>query len=219
MLSVPFLASFFNFYFQIFLAMPHGMWDLGSPTGVWTHTPLHWKHRVLTTGPPEKFPFIASDGTWVCPPPPWSLSCVSLPGVPRWVGGSLAADLCLTPVSNFCHHIPPLGGGPTGSSLGRMLEHPLTLSLLGSYKGTLQTGPASTPDISFLFSSFFNHQSIAFFFNFCFISEYSWFTMSCQFQVYSTVFQLHIYMYLVYFMFFSHLSYSRMLNRVPCAMQ
>ena len=32
------------------------MWDLSSPARDWTCTPLHWKHRLLTTGPSGKFP-------------------------------------------------------------------------------------------------------------------------------------------------------------------
>ena len=32
--------------------MPHRMWDLICPTREGTHAPLHWKHWVLTTGPP-----------------------------------------------------------------------------------------------------------------------------------------------------------------------
>ena len=36
-----------------FLAVPHGLWDLGSPTRHWTQAfPQQWKHRVLTTGQP-----------------------------------------------------------------------------------------------------------------------------------------------------------------------
>ena len=30
------------------------MWDLRSLTRDGTHTPLYWKHGILTTGPPEK---------------------------------------------------------------------------------------------------------------------------------------------------------------------
>ena len=33
-----------------FLAIPHGLRDLSSPTRDRTHAPLQWKHRVLTTG-------------------------------------------------------------------------------------------------------------------------------------------------------------------------
>ena len=39
--------------------------------------------------------------------------------------------------------------------------------------------------------------------------------MSYQFQVYGKMIQLYIYMYL-FFRFFSHLSYHRILGRVPC---
>ena len=38
-----------------------------------------------------------------------------------------------------------------------------------------------------------------------FTLEYSWFTMLCQFQVYSKVIQLYIYIYLFFFRFFSHI--------------
>ena len=34
------------------LAEPRGMWDLSSLTRDWTHAPLQWKCRILTTGPP-----------------------------------------------------------------------------------------------------------------------------------------------------------------------
>ena len=43
--------------------------------------------------------------------------------------------------------------------------------------------------------------------------------MLCQFQVYSNVIQLYIYMYLFFFKFLSHLRYYRVLSRVPCAIQ
>ena len=43
--------------------------------------------------------------------------------------------------------------------------------------------------------------------------------MLSQFQVYSKVVQLYIYMYLFFFKFFSHLGYYRILTRVPCAIQ
>ena len=32
----------------------HAMWDLSFSTRDWTHAPLQWKHRILTTGPPGK---------------------------------------------------------------------------------------------------------------------------------------------------------------------
>jgi hypothetical protein len=35
-----------------FLAAPHGLQDLSSPTRNWTRAPVQWKCRVLTTGPP-----------------------------------------------------------------------------------------------------------------------------------------------------------------------
>ena len=43
----------FYFYF-IFLATLHGMWDLSSPTRNDTPCSQHWKHGVITTGPPGK---------------------------------------------------------------------------------------------------------------------------------------------------------------------
>ena len=43
--------------------------------------------------------------------------------------------------------------------------------------------------------------------------------MQCQFQVYSKVIQLYIYMHLFFFRFFSHLGYYRLLSRVSCAIQ
>ena len=39
--------------------------------------------------------------------------------------------------------------------------------------------------------------------------------MLYQFQVYSKVIQLYIYMYLFFFKLFSHLGYYRILSRVP----
>ena len=41
--------------------------------------------------------------------------------------------------------------------------------------------------------------------------------MMCSFQVYSKVIQIHTYMYLFFFRFFSHLGYYRILSSVPCA--
>ena len=41
-------------FFFFFLAAPHGMWDLSSPTTDGTHTSPQWKHGVLTTGPLSK---------------------------------------------------------------------------------------------------------------------------------------------------------------------
>ena len=41
--------------FVCFSATPHSMWDPRSPTDQGLNMcPLHWKHRVLTTGLPEK---------------------------------------------------------------------------------------------------------------------------------------------------------------------
>ena len=47
------------FFFFFFLVTLWGVWYLSSPIRDWTHTlppttPLHWKCRVLTTGPPGK---------------------------------------------------------------------------------------------------------------------------------------------------------------------
>ena len=39
------------FFFFFFLATLHSMWGLSFLTQSQTHAPLHWKHRVLTTGP------------------------------------------------------------------------------------------------------------------------------------------------------------------------
>ena len=50
-----------------------------------------------------------------------------------------------------------------------------------------------------------------------FLLEYSLFTMLCQFQVYSQVNQLYIYP--LFFSFFSHIGHQRVLSRVPCAIQ
>ena len=46
--------------------------------------------------------------------------------------------------------------------------------------------------------------------------EVGGFTMSCEFQVYSTVIQLYIYMYLFIFKYFSQLGYYGVF---PCATQ
>ena len=49
--------SFFGFcfcFFFFFCAALHSMRDPSSPTRDRTCVPLHWKHRVLTTGPPGK---------------------------------------------------------------------------------------------------------------------------------------------------------------------
>ena len=43
--------------------------------------------------------------------------------------------------------------------------------------------------------------------------------MLCQFQVYSKVNQLYIYVYPLFFRFFSHIGHHRILSRVPCAIQ
>ena len=54
------------------------------------------------------------------------------------------------------------------------------------------------------------------FFNF---SEYCWFTKLCYFLLYRKVSQLYIYMYILFFRFYSHIDYYRLLSRGPCAMQ
>ena len=63
--------------------------------------------------------------------------------------------------------------------------------------------------------------SFFFFWKFYFIKkillEYSWFTMLCQFQLYSKVNQLYVYIYPLFFRFFSHIGHYRVLSRVPCA--
>ena len=43
--------------------------------------------------------------------------------------------------------------------------------------------------------------------------------MLCKFQVYSTVIQLYIHIYLLFYRFFSLVGYYKMLSIVPCAMQ
>ena len=43
--------------------------------------------------------------------------------------------------------------------------------------------------------------------------------MLCQFQVYSKVNQLYIYIYPLLFRFFSHIGHYRVLSRVPCAIK
>ena len=43
--------------------------------------------------------------------------------------------------------------------------------------------------------------------------------MLCYFQVYTKVNQLNIYIYPLFFRFFSHIGHYRVLSRVPCAIQ
>ena len=43
--------------------------------------------------------------------------------------------------------------------------------------------------------------------------------MLCQFQVYSKVSQLYIYIYPLFCRFYSHVVHYRVLNRVPCTIQ
>ena len=43
--------------------------------------------------------------------------------------------------------------------------------------------------------------------------------MLCQFLLYSKVNQLYVYIYPLFFRFFSHVVYYRILSRVPCAIQ
>ena len=50
---LPVLSLFFVCLFFNFLATPHGMWDLSSPTRDRTHDPCIGS-RVLTTGPVGK---------------------------------------------------------------------------------------------------------------------------------------------------------------------
>ena len=45
----------FFFFLLEFLAVPFGIWDLSSLIRVSKLCSLHWKGRVLTTGPPGKF--------------------------------------------------------------------------------------------------------------------------------------------------------------------
>ena len=53
----PFI--FLSFWGKFFrgVALLCSMWDLSSPTMDWAHTHLHYKHGVLTPGPPGKFYF------------------------------------------------------------------------------------------------------------------------------------------------------------------
>ena len=48
-----FLISMVSLFFN-FLAMPRGMWHLSSPNQRLNLCALHWKHGILTTGPPGK---------------------------------------------------------------------------------------------------------------------------------------------------------------------
>ena len=50
-------GNFMGFFFFLleFLAVPFGIWDLSSLIRVSKLCSLHWKGRVLTTGPPGKF--------------------------------------------------------------------------------------------------------------------------------------------------------------------
>ena len=43
--------------------------------------------------------------------------------------------------------------------------------------------------------------------------------MLCQFLQYNNVIQLHIYIYLLFFRFYSHIGHYRVLNRIPCAIE
>ena len=52
-----------------------------------------------------------------------------------------------------------------------------------------------------------------------FLLEDSWFTLLCYFLLYGKVNQLYIYMYQLFFRFFSHVGHYRVLSRVPCAIQ
>ena len=56
----PALSHHFFFKIFIFLAMLHCMWDLSSLTRDRICTPLHWKLRILTTGPPGSTPASSS---------------------------------------------------------------------------------------------------------------------------------------------------------------
>ena len=60
---------------------------------------------------------------------------------------------------------------------------------------------------------------IFFFFFFFFLLAYIWFTVLCWFQVYSKVNQLYMYIYPLFFRFFSIIDYYKILNIVPCAIQ
>ena len=58
-----------------------------------------------------------------------------------------------------------------------------------------------------------------FFFKFFFYIGLQLIYNVCQFQVYSKVIQLYIYIYLFFFRFFSHIGYCRVLSRVSCVIQ
>ena len=51
----PFLLPSFSLSIYIFLALPNNTWDLKFPDQGSNPSPLHWKCRILTTGPPGKF--------------------------------------------------------------------------------------------------------------------------------------------------------------------
>ena len=60
-LVLSFSFRFLSFFYGggnlwVFLAVPHGMWDLSSLARDRTPCPLHWKHGVLTSGPQGKSP-------------------------------------------------------------------------------------------------------------------------------------------------------------------
>ena len=52
---------------------------------------------------------------------------------------------------------------------------------------------------------------------FLFLLKYSWFTMLCQFQVYSKAIHISAFIHVLFFMFFFLIGYYKVLSRVPCA--
>ena len=58
--TLPWVGDFHLLFFKILWPGCHcGRWDPSSPTRDRTHAPLHWKHRVLTTGPLGKSPRVS----------------------------------------------------------------------------------------------------------------------------------------------------------------
>ena len=62
---INFFFSFLSFFLFFLFVVPCSTWHLSSPTRDRTHAPLHWKHGVLTTGPPGKSAF--GDINWQGP--------------------------------------------------------------------------------------------------------------------------------------------------------
>ena len=143
----------------------------------------------------------------------------------------MSLQLCLT-LSNPVDCSPP-GSSVRGDSPGKntgvgchdllqgifptQRSNPPLLCFLywqvGSLPPALSGMPHSNANTSLYQEIFLIHFqpifSFSFYFSFYFILEYSQFTMLGQFQVYSKVIQLDIYIYLFIFKFFSHSCYYR----------